>query len=102
MLVFSVMNQMKPSTFCHAHKAKKLLSHSSDVWLVATCLMIIWEERQAGKVARLVQCQAEIQARILVLKHTRWKHYTLHNSALLLEEMINLHFSQFCNFMKYK
>ena len=29
--VFSVMNQMKPSTFCHAHKAKKLLNHFSDV-----------------------------------------------------------------------
>ena len=62
------------------------------VWLVSTCLMMIWVERQAGRTARLVQCQAELQARLIILKHTRWKHYTLHNSALLLEEMINLHF----------
>ena len=62
-------------------------------WLVSTCLKMIWEERAAGRTARLVNCQAEIQAQLLVLKHTRWKHYTLHNSALLLEEMLNLHFS---------
>ena len=61
-------------------------------WLVSTCLMMVWEDRVAGKVARLSTCQAELQARLLVLKHTRWKHYTLHNSALLLEEMLNLHF----------
>ena len=41
----------------------------------------IWEERQAGCVARLAQCQAELQARLCVLKHTRWKH----NSAMFLE-----------------
>ena len=62
------------------------------VWLIATCLKMIWEERAAGRTARLVNCQAELQARLLVLKHTRWKHYALHNSALLLEEMLNLHF----------
>ena len=63
------------------------------VWLVSTCLMMIWVERQAGRTARLVQCQAELQARLILLKNTKWKHYTLHNSALLLEEMINLHFN---------
>ena len=62
------------------------------VWLLSTCLMYIWEERVAGRTARLVNCQAELKARLLVLKHTRWKHYILHNSAVLLEEMINLHF----------
>ena len=61
-------------------------------WLVSTCLMMVWEDRVAGRVARLATCQAELKARLLVLKHTRWKHYTLHNSALLLEEMLNLHF----------
>ena len=61
-------------------------------WLVSTCLMMVWEDRVAGRVARLATCQAELKARLLVLKHTRWKYYTLHNSALLLEEMLNLHF----------
>ena len=61
-------------------------------WVVSTCLIMVWEDRVAGRVARLATCQAELKARLLVLKHTRWKYYTLHNSALLLEEMLNLHF----------
>ena len=61
------------------------------VWMLSTCLMYLWGERLAGRVARLVNCQAEVKARHLVLKHTRWKHYTLQNSALLLEDLINLH-----------
>ena len=63
------------------------------VWLISTCLKLIWEERTAGKRPRLVHCQAELKARLLILKHTRWKYYELQNSALLLEEMIDLHFS---------
>ena len=62
------------------------------VWLVATCLMYIWEERVAGKQARLLRFQAELWARLALLRKTKWKHYNLHNSAVLLEEMINLHF----------
>ena len=62
------------------------------VWLLSACMMYIWEERVSGRTARLANCKAELLARLLVLKHTRWKHYTLHNSAVLLEEMINLHF----------
>ena len=62
-------------------------------WLLSTCLMMVWEERVAGRTARLTTCQAELQARLIILKHTRWKHYSLHNSAVLLEEMMNLHFS---------
>ena len=62
------------------------------VWLLSTCLMMVWEERVAGRIARLNNCKAELEARLIVLKHTRWKHYTLHNSAVLLEDLINLHF----------
>ena len=62
------------------------------IWLFSSCLMYIWEERAAGRTARLANCNAELMARLLVLKHTRWKHYMLHNSAVLLEEMLNLHF----------
>ena len=62
------------------------------VWMLSTCLMYMWGERAAGRIARLVNCQAEVKARLLVLKHTRWKHYTLQNSAVLLEELLNSHF----------
>ena len=62
------------------------------VWMLSTCLMYLWGERLAGRTARLVNCQAEVKARLLVLKHTRWKHYTLQNSAVLLEDLKNLHF----------
>ena len=60
-------------------------------WLVSSCLMMVWQDRLANKVSRLTSCQAELQARLLVLKHTRWKLYTLHNSAVLLEEILSLH-----------
>ena len=63
------------------------------VWLVATCMNFIWEERIAGRRARLETCRAELLARVGLLKQTRWKHYSLHNSALLLDEAINLHFN---------
>ena len=62
------------------------------VWLVSTCLMFVWEERLAGRRARLDNCRAELLARIALLRSTKWKHYSLHNSALLLDESINLHF----------
>ena len=62
------------------------------VWLLSTCLMMVWEERVAGRIARLNPCKAELEARLIVLKHTRWKHYTLHNSAVLLEDLLNLYF----------
>ena len=62
------------------------------VWLLSTCLMFIWENRVAGKRAKLDECSAELLARIALLSNTKWKHYSLHNSALLLNEAINLHF----------
>ena len=62
------------------------------VWLISFCLMFIWEQRKAGKQARLVTCQAELLASLNVLRQTKWKHYSLHNSAVLLDEMINLYF----------
>ena len=62
------------------------------VWLMSTCLMYILEKRTTGKQAKLVNCRAELLARLSLLRQTKWKHYTLHNSAVLLDEMINLHF----------
>ena len=61
-------------------------------WLVSTCLGMSWEAKLAGKRARLNTCKAELIARVKLLKSTKWKHYQLHNSAVLLEDMINLHF----------
>ena len=63
------------------------------VWLVAICMNYIWEQRVMGKEARLDQCRAELLARLMLLRDTKWRHYLLHNSAVLLEDIINLHFS---------
>ena len=62
------------------------------VWLVATCMTYIWEQRVLGKKARLDQCRAEILAKLMLLRDTKWRHYMLHNSVVLLEDIINLHF----------
>ena len=60
------------------------------VWLISTCLTLIGLiELLVG----LVHSKAELKARLIILKHTRWKHFKLQNSALLLEEIICLHFS---------
>ena len=61
-------------------------------WLVATCLNLIWEDRVVRRVSSLIICRAELQARISLLGSTKWKHYSLHNSVVLLDEAINLHF----------
>ena len=61
-------------------------------WLVSTCVSFIWEQRVQGKQARLETCRAELLAKMMLLRDTKWRHYTLHNSAVLLEDMINLHF----------
>ena len=88
-----VLGQVTPQKVVHLDITSYSNMELPLVWLVSTCLMLVWEQRQLGKVARLVQCQAELHARLLILKHTRWKHYSLHNSALLLEEMIICIFS---------
>ena len=61
-------------------------------WLISTCLKYVWEERQSGRRARLEMCRAELLARLALLRCTKWKNYCLHNSAVLLEAAINLHF----------
>ena len=61
-------------------------------WLISTCLNFVWEERILGRKARLEPCRAEIIAKAALLKCTKWKHYSLHNSAVQLDELINLHF----------
>ena len=62
------------------------------VWLIATCLNMIWEDRVAKQRSSLARCRAELLAKNNLLKSTKWKHFSLHNSALLLDEAINLHF----------
>ena len=42
---------------------------------ISTCLKLKWDEWTAGRRPRLVHCQAELKARLLILKHTRWKLY---------------------------
>ena len=62
-------------------------------WLISTCLNFVWEERVLGRMAKLEKCRAKIIARVALLKCTKWKHNTLHNSAVFLDELLNLHFS---------
>ena len=59
-------------------------------WLLSVCLTYIWEQRMSGKPAKLEACRAELLAKIALLRCTRWKHYSLQNSALLLDETINV------------
>ena len=61
-------------------------------WLIASCIGMIWDDRVAKQRSSLRKCRAELKARNSLLKSTKWKHYRLHNSALLLDEALNLHF----------
>ena len=61
-------------------------------WLIATCLSLTWDNRVQGRSTSLVTVKTEILAQIATLRSTKWKHHSLHNSAVLLEEAINLHF----------
>ena len=76
--------QMKIST-------SESLEHPAS-WLVSTCLMYVWDERSAGRRAKLDVCRAELIARVPLLKRSRLTHFSLHNSAVLFEEALNLHF----------
>ena len=59
-------------------------------WMVSTCMNFIWDQRVLGKQARLVTCRAELLAKVRLLADTKWRHYTLHNSAVLLQDMISI------------
>ena len=43
--------------------------------------------------ARMENFKAVVQAKVELLCETHWKHYSLHNGVVLLEEMINLHYN---------
>ena len=60
-------------------------------WLVATCLQFVWENRMSGKEATKNGCKAELSGRLVLMKDSKWNHYYIHNSVLLLEETLNLH-----------
>ena len=62
-------------------------------WLISTCLAYIWEERNKGKPALLSGLKAVLLSKINLLRDTKWRHYNLHNCAILVEELINLYFS---------
>ena len=61
-------------------------------WLISTCLSHVWDQRSAGKISRLDVCRAELFSKLMLLRDTKWRHYSLHNSAVLLEDMLDLHF----------
>ena len=63
------------------------------MWLTSTCLSLLWEDRVKGISTSIGRLRAELLAKVALLRDTKWKHFTLHNSALLLDEAINLHFN---------
>ena len=63
------------------------------MWLISTCLSLLWEDRVKGISTSIDRLRAELLAKVALLRDTKWKHYTLYNSALLLDEAINLHFN---------
>ena len=58
------------------------------MWLISTSIMLVWNAKAAGKDLAFSSFKAEVQANLAVLKETRWRYYVLHNSALILEEML--------------
>ena len=114
--VGSVIAQKIPlSTSLHVHRVLKLLLAclssqvstsnitnkdvinmsitTSESWkLPATCIAFIWEDRVAGNISSLIRFIAELLAKVALLRRTKWKHYSPHNSVVLLDEAINLHF----------
>ena len=51
-------------------------------------------EEGEGDAGQVGQVQGRHDHKLHLLKDTKWKYYTLHNSALFLEDMKNLHFVQ--------
>jgi hypothetical protein len=64
-------------------------------WLVSTCLNMVWDERLTGRRSSFRVCQAELSAKIALLRSTKWKHYSLNNIFLLLDKVLNLHLSYY-------
>ena len=62
-------------------------------WLISFCLEYIWKERVLGKQAMVEICRANLNSNLAVLKSTKWKHTSLQNSTVLLEDMIYLHYN---------
>ena len=60
------------------------------VRLVSICMGFIWDQRVMGKMARLELCRAELLTKLMLLRDTKLRLYTHHNSAVLLEDLINL------------
>ena len=61
------------------------------VWLLSTSLSLVWEARQSGKTMKFGAFKSELLDRMALLKKTKWKHFTLQNSGLFLDEMVNVH-----------
>ena len=58
------------------------------MWILSTTLMLVWNARIEGKNLSFPSFKAEVQASLLILKSTKWKYYSLHNSALVLNQML--------------
>ena len=59
--------------------------------LISSCLMLVWKDKLAEVSPRWELVKAKLTSKLPVLKETRWNLYNLHNSAVIIDEMINLH-----------
>ena len=50
--------------------------------------MLVWKDKLAAVRPRWELVRAELTAKLAVLQETRWNLYNLHNSALIIDEMI--------------
>ena len=57
-------------------------------WLLITSMMMVWEARKNGRNLKLVEFKADLLAQASLLRETKKRQYPLHNSALILEQMI--------------
>ena len=58
---------------------------------MSSCLMLVWNDKLAGMRPMLDLVRAELTAKLVLLKESRWNLYNLHNSAVMIDELINLH-----------
>ena len=58
------------------------------MWLLSKTLMIAWESRVKNKALSWPHVKAEIRASASILHETRWNLHTLHNGAVILDEIL--------------
>ena len=62
------------------------------IWLLVNVCNHVWDDRMSRKRTTAATMRNELLARVKMLMDTKKRHYVLHNSALLLHELISQHY----------